>query len=199
MAARRPLSAEEGARWTRFRDELGLPERDAGLLAGDPALAALFDDAFAVHPQASAVANWIVNEVVRVGKERPLADLPFGGAEVGELAAMVDAGTLSATLAKEVFAAMVEGGGRPGAIVAARGLGQVRDEGSLAPRVDAVLAAHPGEAAQYRSGKASLLGFFVGQVMRATGGTADPAMVHRLLRERLEGPPADGDRIEPPR
>ena len=99
--------------------------------------------------------------------------------------ALVDDGTLSTPLAREVFAAMVAGGGRPREIVAARGLEPLRDESALAPVVAAVLAAHADEVAQYRAGKASLLGFFVGRVMRETGGAADPRRVHELLRATL--------------
>ncbi len=181
----RPLTADQEAAMARYRDELGLAEHDARLLAADADLCTLFEAALAVHRQPLAVANWVLHEAQRELKERPLAELPFGGAELGELVALVDAGTITGKIAKEVFAHLVAEGGKPQEIVAAKGLRQLDDEGELAAVVTGVLAEHADKAEQYRAGKTALLGFFVGQVMRATGGRANPQLVNELLRREL--------------
>jgi glutaminyl-tRNA synthetase len=114
-------------------------------------------------------------------------NLPFSGRELGELAALVEDGTLSSTAGREVLAAMVEEGGEPAAIVDRLGLRQVSDPAALAPVVERVLAANAAKAQEYRAGKTGLLGFFIGQVMRESGGTANPELVRRLVAERLNG------------
>jgi len=179
------LTARQAARAAALRQEHGLPEQDAVMLGRNPELAALFEAAVAAHAQPQAVANWVIHEVARVVKETPVAELPFGGPELGELVSLIDAGTISSTIAKDVFEAMVAGEGAPGAIVEARELRQLDDAAALAPIVDEVLAAHPAEVEAWRGGKETLFGFLVGQVMRATRGKANPGRVHELLRQRL--------------
>jgi glutaminyl-tRNA synthetase len=173
------------ARMTRYVEALGLSEGDADVLTGDAVLADFFEAALAAHDAPASVARWMTNEVLREVKERSVSELPFGGAALGRLVALVDANTISNSAGKEVFAAMVEGGGEPQAIVDARGLAQVSDATAIQPAVDAVIAAHPAEAARYRGGEAKLLGFFVGQAMKATGGKANPAQVRALVEQRL--------------
>jgi glutaminyl-tRNA synthetase len=141
----------------------------------------------AEHDNPAGVANWVIHELLRELKERPLHELPLDAAGLAELVRLVDAGELSSTGAKQVFEVMVRDGGRPRAIVEERGLRQVSDEAELAAKVTEVVAAHPDEAARYRGGEARLHGWFVGQVMRATGGAANPQLVNRLLRETLAG------------
>jgi glutaminyl-tRNA synthetase len=173
------------ARMTRYVEAHGLSEGDADVLTGDAVLADFFEAALAAHDAPASVARWMTNEVLREVKERSVSELPFGGAALGRLVALVDANTISNSAGKEVFAAMVEGGGEPQAIVDARGLAQVSDATAIQPAVDAVIAAHPAEAARYRGGEAKLLGFFVGQAMKATGGKANPAQVRALVEQRL--------------
>jgi glutaminyl-tRNA synthetase len=173
------------ARMTRYVEAHGLSEGDADVLTGDAVLADFFEAALAAHDAPASVARWMTNEVLREVKERSVSELPFGGAALGRLVALVDANTISNSAGKEVFAAMVEGGGEPRAIVDARGLAQVSDATAIQPAVDAVIAAHPAEAARYRGGEAKLLGFFVGQAMKATGGKANPAQVRALVEQRL--------------
>jgi aspartyl-tRNA(Asn)/glutamyl-tRNA(Gln) amidotransferase subunit B len=106
---------------------------------------------------------------------------------LAELIGLVRDGVVGSAGAKQVFAALVEGDGPPRAIVEQRGLGQIADEGQLRTVVDEVIAAHPAQAEQLRAGKQALIGFFVGQVMKATGGRAEPKRVQELLRESLTG------------
>jgi glutaminyl-tRNA synthetase len=174
------------ARLAHYTDTLGLPWPQADLLTGDAALADFFEAALAVHPAPASLATWIVNELLRELKDTSLAELRFGGAELGALVALVDSGAASSAIAKRVFAIMMAEGGAPADIVAARGLQPLDGPAALAPLVDEVLARHGDEVARYRSGKTSLLGFFVGQVMKASHNRADAAQVRALLAARLD-------------
>ncbi|MCG8458828.1 MAG: glutamine--tRNA ligase/YqeY domain fusion protein [Holophagales bacterium] len=165
----------------------GVNERDARLFALDPALAAFFDRASAAHGEPKSVARWLTTELLGRLGERTLAELPFGGGELGELARLVDEGAINNTSGKEVLELLIENGGAPSAIVAERGLTQVSDDGSLEPIVTAVLEASPEQVAEYRGGKTALLGFFIGQTMKASGGKADPKRVRELLLAALGG------------
>jgi len=148
----------------------------------------IFDGAVAAGAAARLAANWIANELQRelesagVGAEAA----PFDGRALAELLALVDDGTLSATAAKAVLADLVRNGGSPAAVVAARGLAQVSDEAALGDAVGRVVAREAANAAAYRDGRSGLLGWFVGQVMKETGGRANPQLVQRLVRERLD-------------
>ena len=152
-------------------------------------LAAYFEAVAAGAGDARDTANWVLNEFsahlneARVGA----AVSPVRPAPLAALIGLVRDGTLGSSGAKQVFAALVagEGGGDPAAIVEAEGLGQIADTGELAKVVAEVVAAHPGQAEQFRAGKEQLIGFFVGQVMKATGGRAEPQIVQQLLREEL--------------
>jgi glutaminyl-tRNA synthetase len=171
----------------RFVAELGLAPADAEVLTRDEEVAGVFESTVGLGAPPRSVANWIVNVVLLEVKERGIVELAFTPAELGELIAMVEDGTLSSAAGKTVLAEMVRGGGAPAEIVERRGLRQVSDAGALAPAVDAVLAENAARAAEYRAGKTGLLGFFVGQVMRKSGGSANPEMVRRLVEERLRG------------
>ena len=183
----RPLTPEQQSAFERYHGEVRLPDQDARLLALDPGLGKLFTEALAVCDKPQAVANWIVNEVLRELKDRPIDQLPFGGAQVGELVALIDDGTISGKIAKDVFAEMAASGANPRSIVVDQGLQQLTGVDSLAPVVDQVIAANADKVAEYRGGKTALLGFFIGQVMQASRGKANPQQVNALLRERLAG------------
>jgi len=138
------------------------------------------------HEVAEAVAAWVVNEVRREVKDRPIAELPFSGRDVGRLVRMVLDDRVSRIAAKEVFEAMVAEGARPEEVVRARGLEKVRDAAVLEPIVERLLDDHPGKVEAYRDGKTGLAGFFVGQVMRETGGSADPKLAKEIIERRLQ-------------
>ncbi|MGD8331100.1 MAG: glutamine--tRNA ligase/YqeY domain fusion protein [Acidobacteriota bacterium] len=183
----RARNAELAERYRRYCEDLGLSDDDADLLTGETSVAELFEAAVAAHDAPQEVANWLINEVAPYFDDGKADELPFGGAELGALIALVDDGTVSRPAAKDVLAIMAEKGGEPGAIVEARGLQQVTDADAIAVAVDDAIAAYPDKVAEYREGRTGLAGFFIGQVMRATGGTADPEMVNRLVRNRLDG------------
>ena len=116
-----------------------------------------------------------------------IGEAPVGAAELGGLIDLIAAGTISGRIAKDVFQAMFETGRDARSIVAERGLEQVSDTGEIEAVVDGVLAEREDMAAEYRAGKTKLLGFFVGQVMKATGGKANPKTVNEILRAKLDG------------
>jgi len=173
------------ARFERYVHDLGIPEPQADILSGDAEVADLFEAGLSAHDNPRGIANWITTEVMRELKDRPIGELKFGGLEIGALVALIDSGEISGTIAKDVFSVMLDSGGDPGEIVRDRGLAQVSDRGSLEPIIDALLASHPAKVEEYRSGKTGLLGFFVGQVMRETRGTANPELAQKLVREKL--------------
>jgi len=181
---REGLSGDSLESFDRYAAELGLAPGEARVLAEDAERARLFDEALTAHDDPRAVANWLVHELPRALAGRPVEETRLTGRAVGELAALASAGALSSTAAREVLDELVETGGEPAEIVRRRGLEQVSDEAELEAAVDRALAAHPAEAERFRAGEAKLQGFFVGVVMRDTGGKADPTVVQRLLREK---------------
>jgi len=187
-AARR-RDPELAQRMERYREELGLSLEDADILTGSRVLSDLFEEALSEDGDPGAVAAWIVNELLRELKEREIGpeDLPFHGPALGRLVGLVEEGRINRRAAREVLAEMVAEGADPVAVVEERGLETLDDPEAVGARVDEVLGAHPDEVARFRDGEENLLGFFIGRVMEATGGRADPGLVRTLLRERLEG------------
>lgn len=173
-------------RLTRYRALPGISPDDADLLSGERLLGDLFEAALAVHPDAPVVAAWITNDLRAAAGDRPLEALPVEGGAVGRLAALVAQGRVARPAAREVLATLVESGGDPEEIVRDRGLEAVADPEALRPTIREALAARPDKVAEYRSGRTNLLGLFMGDVMRASGGRADPGLVRRLLQEELD-------------
>ena len=181
-----PLSDEEQAIYERYA-ELGAQPHDARSLALDTDLRTFFDAAFSRHADVKSVARWLTSELVGRLGGRALGDLPFDGAALGELAALVDDGTITNAAGKQVLDILVEKGGSPAAIVDAEGLAAVTDTAELEKALDEVLAQNGAQLEAYRGGKTALFGFFMGQAMRATGGKGDPATVQKLLKSKLDG------------
>ena len=182
----RARTPEMDVRYRHYTETLRVLPDTADVLARDGALAGLFEEAAAsLDGYAQTLANWIVHELPRATKGRSVDDLPFDGPALAALVALIDNGSLSSSAAREVLAELVEQGGDPAAIVERKGLRQVSDADELAGAVARVLAQHPDKVRDYRSGRTGLLGFFVGQVMRATGGRANPEVVQDLLHRSL--------------
>ncbi len=182
------------ARRARYRRELDLSDYDADLVTADRATSEYFEAALAAlggpePKRAKTVANWIAGELAAAlnAAQIPIAESPVGPEALAGLIGEIEAGRISQKVGKDVFAAMWAGEGDAAAIIAARGLSVIRDDAQLAAQIDAILAANPKPVAQYRAGDTKVLGWFVGQVMRATRGQADPVALDRLLRERLGG------------
>ncbi len=175
------------ARMERYVRELDLTLEDADVLTGSREAADFFEAALTEHDDPMGVASWMVNDLRGVLDGRSVSELPFGGAGLGRLAAMVADGRVSRRAAKDVLAEMARKGGSPTEIVSRLGLEKVADHDTLNPVVDDVLAAWPEKVAEYRAGNAKLMGLFVGEVMKATKGAADPKVVKALLSGRLGG------------
>ncbi len=172
----------------RFVSQYGLPPYDAGVLTQSRALAEYYETAVREFPQPKIVSNWIMSELLRElpgDDERAIQRAPVPPANLAGLLALIADGTISGKIAKDVFQKMVGSGEDARTIVAREGLTQVADEGALAAVIDQVLAQNPKAVADYKGGKTAAAKALVGQVMKATGGRANPAIVNRLLEEKL--------------
>jgi glutaminyl-tRNA synthetase len=183
-AEARARDAELAAALERFR-EAGIPEDQADVLSGDRASVALHAATVAAGATPTSAARWIVLELPRALGDRPLAEAPFGGAELAALIQLADAGAITGPVAKDVLAELARAGGDPRQIVAARGLDQKLSAAAIDALVDAAIAENPGKVAELRGGRKGLLGFFVGAVVKASGGKADPKDVTAALHRKL--------------
>ncbi len=173
----------------RFVDELGMSDYDAGVLASDRALADYFDACVALGSDAKSCANWIMGELLRKLKETDteITDVPITPEHLTGLLARIADNTISGKIAKTVFEKMWQKGQTADQIIDAEGLKQVTDSGAIEGLVDEVIAANPDQVAEYLGGKDKLIGFFVGKVMQASQGKANPGMVNQLLKKKLTG------------
>jgi aspartyl-tRNA(Asn)/glutamyl-tRNA(Gln) amidotransferase subunit B len=176
------------ARRQRFTSEYGLPAYDAEILTQSRALAEYYEAAVRVHANAKAISNWIMSELLRElggDDEAALASARVSPAHLAGLVRLIDDGTISGKIAKDVFARMLASGEEPATIVQREGLTQVADAGALEALVDQAIAGNPKAVADFKAGKTAAAKAFVGQVMKASGGKANPAMVDRLVQEKL--------------
>ena len=175
------------ARQARFVSQYGLSDYDAGLLTAERELADYFEASLAGGAEAKLAANWINGELAAAlnRDDLPITAAPIGPAALGGLLGRIADQTISGKIAKDVFAAMWQGEGEADAVIQARGLRQITDTGAIEAAVEQVLAANPDQVEQLRAGKDKVLGFLVGQVMKATGGKANPAQVNALLRSKV--------------
>ena len=182
------------ARADRLTRQYQIPEYDAAVLTGQKALADYFEATVAGFPDGKKVSNWIMTEVLRVVKEGDfdIGDFPVSPSGLSEMLGMVGDGTISGTVAKDVFTEMVATGRSARDIVAAGGLTQVSDDRSLGALVDEILRANPGQIESYRAGKSRVFGFFVGEAMKRSQGMANPKRLSELLKARLDSP-KEGD------
>jgi aspartyl-tRNA(Asn)/glutamyl-tRNA(Gln) amidotransferase subunit B len=189
------LAELPNARRARYRDVIGLTAYDAAVLVADPDATALFEATLAATPalEPKPVANWVTGEYLRL---RNTADAPVvvRPAEFGAIVESVASGSISRAQGREVLETHATTGESAAAIIVARGFRQITDSGAVAAAVDAALAANPAAVADYRAGKAQAVGFLVGQVMKATQGHANAAMVQAAVRECLEREGLDRER-----
>jgi aspartyl-tRNA(Asn)/glutamyl-tRNA(Gln) amidotransferase subunit B len=175
----------------RFVRDFGLPTYDAEVLTARRDVADYFESAVGEHSNAKSISNWVMGDVLRLVREQHLDTAlvihswPVGPAQLASLVRLIDDGTISGKIAKSVFEEIQGTDEDPAALVERKGLRQMTDESAIAAVVDEVLGRNPDKVEEYRGGKEKLLGFFVGQVMKATGGKANPASVNELLRSRL--------------
>jgi len=175
----------------RYTEGLGLPADAAEVLTADRTVADYFDACLDLDGAAKACANWIMGEITARRNETGLtmSELPVTPRHLVGLLRRIDDGTLSSKIAKTVFDAIWQTGDEADAIIEAKGLKQVSDTGAIEGIIDQVLAANPAQVEQFRGGKEKVLGFLVGQVMKASQGKANPGMVNELLRKKLAGSP----------
>jgi aspartyl-tRNA(Asn)/glutamyl-tRNA(Gln) amidotransferase subunit B len=183
-----PELPDEKAR--RFARDHGLSPYDALVLTASRELAAYYEEvAHAVPGEAKLAANWVMGELAAsLNKDSlDIGRSPISAAQLAALLKRIADQTISGKIAKEVFEAMWASGATPDAIIEARGLRQITDTAAIERVIDEVMAKNPDQLAEYRSGKDKLFGFFVGQVMKATGGKANPAELNKLLKSKLAG------------
>lgn len=177
------------ARRNRFVSEHGLPENDAEVLTGEKDLADFYEETAKVCKNFKGAANWIMTELIRElnTDKLEIKASPIKPAQLGQLIALIDKGTISGKIAKTVFAEMWKTGKEPEVIVKEKGLVQVSDPVAVEKIIDEVLAANAQQVAGYKSGKQNLFGFFVGAVMKASKGQANPELVNQILQKKLNG------------
>ncbi len=187
----------------RFQVQLGLPRYDAEVLTSEKEIADYFEETLAhlaeeaggeKAPLAKIASNWVMTEVLRVAGGRK-ASFPVSPRRLASLLSMVRDGSIGGSTAKDVFAQMMTSDEDPRSIVGRRGLQRVTDRAVISGAVAEVLSQHPQQVRMYQEGKGTLMGFFVGETMKATGGRADPSIVKEILGERLTKP--GGSRTNP--
>ena len=176
------------ARRRRFVEQYGLPEYDAGVLTQSVAMAGYFEAVAAAAGNAKAASNWVMGELSRRLNElgTRVENAGITAEALGGLIRLVESGTISGPVAKDVFAKMYGSGRAAAEIVESEGLARIDDESAVERAVDDVLTANRKAVEQYRSGKGQTFGFLVGQVMKATGGKANPAIVNAIVRRKLD-------------
>lgn len=186
------------AKARRYQSDYGLSEYDADLLVSERHWAAYFEACLELGADAKQVCNWMNGDFARLLNESGQVGLAEGEAleekaaslvrprHLAELVKLVEGGEITGKIAKSVFEEVFATGKAPGEVVLEKGLTVINDEGAIVAAVEEVLSANPGQVAQYREGKSSLIGFFVGQVMKKTDGRADPKKVQEALRSRLD-------------
>ncbi len=177
------------AKRTRFITEYGLPEYDADLLTAERSTADWFEAALKAGGNAKAVSNWMMGDLARLLNEnnRTMEECPLKPDQLSGMIKLIDSGTISGKIAKTVFEEMYRSGKSAGEIIKEKGLIQISDTGAIEKAVEEVIAKSPDEVGRFRGGDEKLMGFFVGQVMKATKGKANPQLVNELLKKKLAG------------
>ncbi len=172
----------------RFVEQYGLPEYDAKVLCASRQVADYFEQCVTLGAGPKPASNWIMSDIMRhLEDTRAVASFPVTPRHLADMLSLIDNGTISGKIAKSVFEEMLTTGALPDAVVKEKGLVQLSDRGEIGRIVESVLKDNPRMVEEYRGGKEKLLGFFVGRVMKATGGKANPTTVNELLREKLHG------------
>ncbi|MBI5142888.1 MAG: Asp-tRNA(Asn)/Glu-tRNA(Gln) amidotransferase subunit GatB [Nitrospirae bacterium] len=173
----------------RFVSEFGLPEYDAEVLTAERNLAEWFENVVKAGGAPKAASNWIMGDLMKLLNEenRSIDDCPLKPAQLAAMLKLIDEGVISGKIAKTVFDELYRTGKEPAEIVKEKGLVQISDESAIEDEIRRIVDASPKELERYRAGDVKLMGFFVGQVMKATKGKANPKVVNELLRKVLEG------------
>ena len=173
----------------RFISQFGITEYDACVLTASRSLSEYYEECVSFHCQGKLVSNWVMGEITRALNDfgTRIEECPVTPRRLADLLKLIDGGTISGKIAKIVFDEMWRSGKEPGIIVEEQGLVQVSDSGAIKAIIDEILEREAGQVEQYRGGKDKLFGFFVGQVMKASKGKANPTLVNELLLDKLKG------------
>lgn len=169
----------------RYVVEMGIPEYDAEVITADPAVALFFEETVAAGADPKKASNWVMGEFARLVKEKGIEAAKVSPAQLSAIIGLVDTAAISSSAAKQVFDEVFATGKDPKAVVDEMGLAQVSDEGAIEEEVRKVLDANPEQVQQFKDGNEKVLGFFVGQVMKASKGKANPQLVNQILRKLL--------------
>jgi len=171
----------------RFIREYQLPPYDAGVITSGRALADYYEETAKLSGKPKIAANWVMGDLLRFlnDDKRDIKDSPVLPSSLAEMIILIEAGTISGKMAKELIEEMYKSGKPPQAVIKEKGMVQITDEEAIAKVIAGVIAANPGQLAQYRGGKDKLFGFFVGQAMKATKGKANPQIINDLLKKML--------------
>jgi len=172
----------------RFVEQYGLSDADAGVLTSDRGLADYYEAVAKEGADAKKAANWVMAELMRELKAdaRPISSCPVAPGKLAAMIKMIDAGEITGKIGKTVFVEMYKSGKDPAAIIAEQGLKPLADTGEIERICEKVIAENPAQVEQFKAGKPKLLGFFVGRVMKLTGGKADPRVLNEILKKKLE-------------
>jgi len=173
----------------RFVKDYQLPAYDAGVLTADKALADYYEEVVRLCAKPKAASNWVMGDVLRFLNEekREIKKIGITPVALAEMISLIDGGTISGKMAKDIVEEMYKTGKQPKIIIEEKGLVQITDEGELIKTITSIMEAKPDQLKDYRGGKEKLFGFFVGQVMKATQGKANPQLVNELLKKMLAG------------
>ena len=177
------------AKRDRYQTEFGLSAYDTRILTDDRSLAQYFEAAITAGGDAKQVTNWLIGDIAAYLKNnnQTINDIALKPETLAELVGLIDKGTISGKIAKDILPELLTKGGSAKELVEKKGLIQISDSGEIEKIIDEVIANHPDELAKFRAGKTKLRGFFVGQVMKQTGGRADPKLTNQLLGKKLQG------------
>lgn len=172
----------------RYENDLALSAYDARVLTDDRSVAEYFETVVAAGANAKQAANWVMGDITAYlnNEKLSITQIALKPDTLGELISLIESGTISGKIAKEILPELLKSGGSAKQLVESKGLTQISDSSALESIIDEILAANPKELEQYRNGKTKLLGFFVGQVMKKTSGRADPQLTNQLLAQKLK-------------
>ena len=173
----------------RYEEEFGLSPYDARVLTDDRTVAEYFETAVIAGANAKLVANWISQDIAAYLNNNKLmiTEIALQASDLAELVKLIETGTISGKIAKEILPELLTQGGSPKALVEKKGLIQISDTSAIEKLIEEIIASHPSELAKFRSGKTNPKGFFVGQVMKKSGGKADPKLTSQILDQKLSG------------
>ena len=171
----------------RFIQNYKIPEYDAGVLTASKEIADYYEKSASLYPEFKVISNWVMGELLRELKNagQKINESPIKPEDLVELLKLIDKGTLSAKMAKTVFEEMYQSSKTAIEIVSKKGLAQITDSSAIENLVDEILQLNTDQVEQYKNGKEKVFGFLVGQIMKKSKGQADPALVNKLLKDRI--------------